>query len=372
LRLAVRHAARHRLRTAASAAAVCTAVAGSMALMLYNAADSTENMLLQPTAPAGQVLLPAQVAAHLTPGRLREIESALPTRASVPLTVVSDRARMAPQSTPGYGGPPAFPSQEVAVGGAELIRAVTGMDAPPSALAVLRDGGAVVFYPSLASAGVLTIGDKARLPATLVPAPEYYTDLPGAVVSDQTATMHGLRTGPGGVIIDTTRTPTAAEIAAANSSVLATQLEADPPVAKPAEVTVGATPSVNTRDYGAMFLILAVVSSMVTLAASAVAVGLATSEMRDDLSTLAAVGADPPLRRRIAAAQAGLLVGIGTLLGVLGGIAPAAGMVSFRPDLDWHIPWLPLAITVLITPGLAVTATALLTRPRLVLIRRIG
>jgi putative ABC transport system permease protein len=374
IRLAARHAARHRLRTAAAAAAVCTAIAGSTALMLYNAADSTENMLLQPNARPGQVLLPTQAAGHLTPGRLHEIESALPTRASVPLTVVADPARLAPQSTPGYGqtGPPAFPSQMVAVGGAELIRAVTGMDAPRTALAVLRDGGAVVFYPSLAPRGVLTIGDRIRLPATLVPAPDYYTDLPGAVVSDQTATKHRLTTSPGGVIIDTTRTPTAAEIAAANSSVLATQMEADPPVVKPAPVAVGATPLVNTRDYGAMFLILAVVSSIVTLAASAVAVGLATSEMRDDLSTLAAVGADPPLRRRIAAAQAGLLVGIGTLLGVLGGIAPAAGMVAFRADLHWHVPWLPLAITVLITPVLAVAATALLTRPRLVLIRRIS
>jgi putative ABC transport system permease protein len=111
---------------------------------------------------------------------------------------------------------------------------------------------------------------------------------------------------------------------------------------------------------------------VVTLAAGAVAVGLATSEMRDDLSTLAAVGAGPRLRRRIAAAQAGLIVGIGALLGVAGGIAPAAGLVAFRRDLEWHVPWLPLVITVLVAPALAVAATALLTRPRLILVRRMG
>ncbi|GAA2394180.1 FtsX-like permease family protein [Dactylosporangium salmoneum] len=374
IRLAARHAARHRLRTAASAAAVCTAVAGSVALMLYNAADSNQSMALQPNARSGQILLSTQVAAHLTPERLREIERALPTRDSVSLTVLADRAHMAPGRPADYGntGVPAFPSQTVAAGGAELIRAITGAAATPAALAALRDGGAVVFYPSLTTDGMLAIGDGTRLPAILVPAPDYYTDLPGAVVSEQTASRLGLKTGPGGVIIDTTRAPTEAELAAANSRVLAAQVETDPSVTDPAQITVGTKRSVNGRDYGAMFLVLAVVSGIVTLAAGAVAVGLATSEMRDDLSTLAAVGADPRMRRRIAAAQAGLLVGIGTLLGVAGGIAPAAGMVALRSDLEWHVPWLPLTITVLVAPVLAVAATALLTRPRLVLVRRIG
>lgn len=110
----------------------------------------------------------------------------------------------------------------------------------------------------------------------------------------------------------------------------------------------------------------------VTLAAGAVAVGLTTAEMRDDMATLAAVGAGSRLRRGIAAAQAGLLVGIGVLLGVVAGVAPAAGMVAFRRDLEWQLPWLPLTVTVLVTPVLAVLATALLTRPRLVLTRRVG
>jgi hypothetical protein len=64
------------------------------------------------------------------------------------------------------------------------------------------------------------------------------------------------------------------------------------------------------------------------------------------------------LRRRVAAAQAGLLVVIGTLLGVFGGITPAAWMVTFRPDRERHVPWLPLAITVLFTPAFSGAATA--------------
>jgi putative ABC transport system permease protein len=62
---------------------------------------------------------------------------------------------------------------------------------------------------------------------------------------------------------------------------------------------------------------------------------------------------------------------LGALLGAVGGVAPAAGMVALRRDLVWDVPWLPLALTVLIAPVLAVLATALLTRPRLVLVRRL-
>jgi len=374
VRLAARHAARHRLRTAASAAAVCTAVAGSMALMLFNAAESTDHLMLQPNARTGQVLVPAQAAAKLTPERLRTVEAALPSRAGVRFAVVAEKAWATVDEAQTYGktGVPADPSLVIAVGGAELIRAVTGADAPQAALEALRRGDAVVFYPSLLTGGVLRVGDDVRLPATLVPAPDYYTDLPGAVMSEQAAARHGLATGPGGIVIDTTRVPTAAEIATANSRVLAAQLEADPAAAGLVQVTVGAKPLDDNRDYSAMFLVLALVSGVVTLAAGAVAVGLATSEMRDDLSTLAAVGAGPRLRRRIAAAQAGLIVGIGALLGVAGGIAPAAGLVAFRRDLEWHVPWLPLVITVLVAPALAVAATALLTRPRLILVRRMS
>ena len=91
VRLAARHAARHRLRTAASAAAVCTAVAGSMALMLFNAAESTDHLMLQPNARTGQVLVPGQAAAKLTPERLRAVEAALPSRAGVRFAVVWKR-----------------------------------------------------------------------------------------------------------------------------------------------------------------------------------------------------------------------------------------------------------------------------------------
>jgi putative ABC transport system permease protein len=372
LRLAVRHAARHRLRTAASAAAVCTAVAGSMALMLYNAADDVESTVLQPDSRVGLVVVPEAAAAHLTPQRQRALAESLPVRAVVPLTLAEATTRQwADGPTYGNTGIPAYVSGRVAIGGAEVIRAVTGADAPPAALQALRDGGAVVFYPWLPVDGQLVVGeDGHRLPAVVVPAPDAFSELPVAVIAEATAKRLGLATRPEGLLVDTTRPPTAAELAAGNSVLLAAQVEATPAVTDPAQAEAGGRKRYG-RDYSAMFLVLAAVSAVVTLAASAVAVGLATAEMRTDLSTLAAVGAGPRLRRRIAAAQAGLIVGIGAILGVVGGIAPAAGMVAFRDNLEWRVPWLPLAITVLVAPVVAVLATALLTRPRLVLVRRL-
>jgi putative ABC transport system permease protein len=369
-RLAVRHAARHRLRTAAAVAAVCTAIAGSMALMFYGAADGAgQGPGGQPNARTGQVLLSAEGAARLTPEQLHAVESVLPARATLPITAVTPEAGTRPSMRPGDGAV-LFPSQLVAVGGAELVRAVTGAEPAPDVTAALRAGKAVAFYPELIFDGHLRIGPDVRIPAVLALAPDYYTDLPGAVLPAGTAARHHLATHRGGVVVETTRPPTAGELAAANARALAAQLEAAP-ATLPAELTVGAVPAERGRDYGPMFVVLAVVSGLVTLAASPVAVGLATSEMRDDLSTLAATGAGPGLRRRIAGVQAGLIVGIGVLLGVVAGIAPAAGMVAFRGDLQWRVPWLPLAVTVLVAPLLAIAGTALLTRPRLVLVRRI-
>lgn len=196
--------------------------------------------------------------------------------------------------------------------------------------------------------------------------------MPGVVISERTAAEHRLTVLDGDIMIDTVRAPTPAALAAVNSIMIAVQLEAGATAAADlAEVVVGAKPDPH-RKFGPMFLVLAVISGLVTLAASAVAVGLATSEMRNDLSTLAAVGAGPRLRRRLAAAQAGLIVGLGALLGVAAGIAPAAGMVAFRGDLSWQVPWLPLTLTVLVAPALAVLLTTVFTRPQLTLVRRLG
>jgi putative ABC transport system permease protein len=376
-RLALRHATRHRLRTAAAVVAVTAGVAGSVALTLYYSAES--NLAArQPDARVGQVVLPAAAAALLTPDDLSGIARQLPTRTVVPIDTIVATARLTPATlaaaTPDQ--PPPQRPATVAVGGAPLIRAITGRDPDQSTVEELARGGAVAFYPEFVTAGTIVLSTSdthaATLPAASTRVPQPYASLPGVVISAPTAARLGLPVRPGPVLFDTTRPPTLTELAAVTTTVLAAQLRAEARApAAPVVPTMGTDP-VSSRRIDPMVYLLAIVSGLVTLAAGGVAVGLATSEMRNDLSTLAAVGAGPRLRRRTAAAQAGLIVGIGAALGLAGGIVPAAGLVAFRPDLTWHVPWWPLAASVLGAPLLAVVATAALTRSRIVLVRRLA
>ncbi len=380
-RLALRHAARHRLRTAASVAAVCAAVAGSTALALFVGADTSSGEATRPALRSGQVLLGPNIAARLSPAQIQEVAAKLAQPRVVNFSTVDNRQAAFHSLTTIADGASAdaiTASTQIAVAGPDLVQAVTGQPASTQVVDVLHRGGAVVFAAELITgetAEILTVDDtspRVQLPAVLVHADAPYSRLPGMVISAPTAAQHRLPTHPGGVLFEPQRPPTATEIDAATSVALAGYVRtarADTPT--PEALTVGVKPVAPGRRYDTMLLVLGVLSAFMTIAGGAIAVALSVAEMRDDLSTLAAVGALPALRRRIAGAQAGLIVGLGVLLGVAAGIAPAAGMVAFRPDLHWNVPWLPLMVAVIIGPLIAVVATTALTRPQLVLIRRI-
>ena len=118
---------------------------------------------------------------------------------------------------------------------------------------------------------------------------------------------------------------------------------------------------------------------MVALIGTFVAVGLAAAEARPDLETLAAVGAEPSVRRRLGAAQAGAIVVPGTALGLLGGVAGGwmltrlSGQTSGASML-WRltIPWGQTTLLGLGIPLLAIAMGYLTTRSRLPLRRRLG
>ena len=153
-RLALRHAARHPLRTGAAVAAVGAAIAGSVGMILFSAADSTPPAM--PSGPVvnrivrtGQVLLASRDAAELTPRDLTAIAARLPLRALVPIRTVPVRPAFSPAAVRAAGPdtPPPDAPQAVAVGGREVIHAVTGRDPDAATLSILRHGGAVSFYP---------------------------------------------------------------------------------------------------------------------------------------------------------------------------------------------------------------------------------
>jgi putative ABC transport system permease protein len=372
-RVAVRHADRHRLRSGAAVAAICAAVAGSTAIIMYFSADTATGAARQPDARPGQVLVPASGAAALSADDQTALRQRMPIRAIVPLSYLPATAAYYGDQAQSADPPPDL-SQTVAVGGPDLVQAVTGRRADAAVQNALERGNAVIFYPVFGQDGRtdITVGDKqVALPATLVATDHFYRRLPAVLVSEQTARRLGAAPSLAGMVLDTFRAPTPEEVTSAQSVVLAAQARTSPTAMNaPAQIRVATTDRQSTTTDPLLY-VLAAVSALVTIVATAVVVGLANIEMRTDIATLSAVGAAPRTIRAIAAIQAAFIVGLGALAGILAGIAPAAGLVALRQDMTWHMAWGPLAVIVIGAPLIALALVAVMRQPKLVLTRRL-
>ncbi|WP_436700740.1 FtsX-like permease family protein [Nocardioides sp. BYT-33-1] len=122
--------------------------------------------------------------------------------------------------------------------------------------------------------------------------------------------------------------------------------------------------------------VLAVLGGVMMLGGTLTATFLALSDARPDLATMAAVGARPRTRRRVAASYA-LVVGlVGALLGAPVGFVP--GIAVSRPLSRGDdgatllaVPWPLLAIVIVGLPLLTAAAVGLCARSRLPLVARI-
>ena len=133
------------------------------------------------------------------------------------------------------------------------------------------------------------------------------------------------------------------------------------------------------QDTAAMMLIVMGVALFVALAATGLSVGLAVADSRADLATLAAVGASPRMRRRVTAAQAGVIAGIGTVSGVTTGLllGYVLGLWQSAEEnfgLMWQtvVPWPQIALLLVALPLLAIGAGWVFTRSRLPVGRRMA
>ena len=173
------------------------------------------------------------------------------------------------------------------------------------------------------------------------------------------------------MLVATSRTPTQAEQEAALAAV---QRVADGSV----YVERGYQ---DTYRIGLVVLVIAAV--VVAIAAAATATGLALADAAPDVATFAAVGASPAVRRRLAAGTALVLAGLGTALGIGAGVLPGLAAVwAQRPSgasgygaftgSGWPlvIPWSSLLVTAAAAPIITALAAGLLTRSRIVLVRR--
>jgi putative ABC transport system permease protein len=119
--------------------------------------------------------------------------------------------------------------------------------------------------------------------------------------------------------------------------------------------------------------------AVLVLIAVFTATGLTLADARPDFATLAAVGAAPGTRRRMAMGTAAVIGISGALLGVLVGLAPGIAVAHPLTEVSYGagssgavvvVPWTMLAGIALAVPLLAVALTGLAVRSRLPMTRR--
>ncbi|MFJ9522012.1 FtsX-like permease family protein [Kitasatospora sp. NPDC101801] len=423
-RLALRDSARNRGRTAPAVAAVMAAVAGAVAVLTFQAgSESAARSGYVASAPSGAVVLKAESVRGPDSLAVSTAKNAAALRTAVEATVpdLGQRADLsvlsygacdstpgsfcgrvqvapAPGNTclapPGPGGidlrcarsAAAEPEdiRDVISGDPAVLHNLLGVDSP-AATKALADGQVVVLNPGYLQDGKVTL-QLTRFGATGPEGNQTSTvSLPGvavtgtaqaarAVMSPAAARAAGLLSVDQQSVWRPARTLTSAEVQRVTSAVVQTG---------PGKLAV-------ERGYqegsgNALVLGLAAAASAVAIAAAAIATGLAATDSRGDLATLAAVGATPGIRRRLSAFQCAVVAAMGASIGALAGLVPAAalqrvqnlgieaklGSGSFRIGSNpLVIPWPELAALVIGLPLLAWVLAAAFTRSRVALARR--
>jgi len=368
LRLAVRDASRHRVRTACAAAAVMAASMGAITIGIGAESQFAERReTYRINAPRGTLMLNAPRAGERGWADLRAAAAkALPgvplipgqqvfTGDGEPLTTV-----VMPDRCDGWCGI-AF---DLPIGDARLLALHQGR-ADPQAAAALAQGKAVVFDRRVMKDGMVTIDlqgastpkrQKLRIPAVRVTAADPL--LIGAVLPPEALTRAGFALKERRLFAahrpaDRPGLERQLSLPTGKADVQVTSGPADPPTA--------------------LFWILLGVGLVLGLGGTFAATGLAAADMRRDLDTVSAVGAPPRVRRLIVAAQAGYVAGLGTSVGAVAGAVMGAAasvpLTAFGDTPDGilaavSVPWLFTAVIVLGLPVLAALVAGLVTRTR--------
>ncbi|MGV9976262.1 FtsX-like permease family protein [Micromonospora wenchangensis] len=422
-RIALRDASRNRSSAAPAISAVMAAVAGSVALGVYVASDDARSQAdWQPGMPPGRVLLlrgDRDGTGPLPPLPLitERVRAELGTDAVLPVAVPGCTQVRHPSAyctvTPVLPAGRACPYDAESYRTAEVrrealadprcvppVRIVSGFYLPAmvddgaalgvlsgapaaevaAAAAVLRAGGVVVTDPRYVVDGRVTVrvdrsvGDSRPPVATTVTLPGHLLrdGLPvdRLVLSPAAAARVGLRTEPVGFAVDTRSAPTTAQLDRVVTALrpllpVTAQIERGPP----------------HSEQRPVLLLLAAGAGVITLGAAGVATGLAAAEGRRDLSTLAAVGASPRVRRMLSLCQAGVIAVVGSALGIAAGLGSALIILTStnrQYAQTWPtqtpypvvVPWQTLGVLVVV-PLVAMLGAGLFTRSRLTVERRL-
>ncbi len=415
LRIALRDASRNRAAAASAVAAVMAAVAGSVALAIFGTVGGQQEATSE--VPLGYAIVQMTSSSELD---LAAIEAAM--RSSLPPITRTHRISRAEclttdptmSCTMTFRQPPdrvcpylaelgdqpltgekaraarrdprcrngGQPQEQVVVADATAIATLTGAtgDDLRRAERTLREGGIVVGGPDFVSGGVATVEVMTSSGDGVMPLSEPKVDYRDArevaahqlttgirndriIVSPALVDSLGLRMTPTEIVAATSRTPTQEE---QDRFVDAMVLrEANGRIEQP----------LQSRPDPVLWVLTAG-AAVITLGATGVATALTGADSKETLVTLAAVGATPWLRRALSLSQAAVIAGLGSTIGVFVGLGAAAGVLAAYnarlastwpsgPELSITVPWLNLAVTLLVVPTIAMAGAGLFTRSRL-------
>lgn len=418
-RIALRDASRNRASAAPAVAAVMAAVAGTVAIGLYIASENeaaragyvpslrygqvavnfqggddgptpdTISDIMRRTLPVDKIYPVTAVGMRCPDGNCQNVSLEVPPASQCPLWNSSGEPTREQREQ--YASDPRCQEQSATANlGLAFVDdgtvLPTLLDVSESeaarAIAALKSGKVVIYDPLYIVDGKVTLavstfdGSKSNVSAEPIrrtfPAYVVKTKFQSGslIMPPSVATSLGVTSEVTGMLATTTRMPTSAEQDAANAAV---------------EGFGFAWVSVE-RGYVDNFQIgliaLAIAGGLITLGASAVATGLAAADGRADLTTLAAVGAAPRVRRVLALSQSGVIAGLGTVLGVIAGFISGSTIIlaqrrqeelqflaNVRPFV---VPWPTLLITIVVVPLVAMLGAGLLTRSRLPIERRLS
>lgn len=421
-RLALRDAARRRAAAAPAIAAVMAAVAGSVAISVYVTGQRAANPpVYERSLPMGTVsmtTMDANTGEYVTApvaSLERVVHTVLPNATAIPVQILSCRGASptglcnASQYLPDDRRCPFQPwdvlskvdqrraladrrcdaltltsavaffgSQPIVTDSRTVVAAVSGLVGHrlEAATAVLRAGGILVSDPEYVENGKALLawddGTGKSHPDRVLTVPAYAVDTdvrwdmpvysPKIVADEHNTTVSA------GILATPERVPSQADADALDA------------------LTLNSTPEVSlyvergfpysSDDKGSVSLLLAAAAAAIALAAAAIATGLAAADSRRDLITLGAVGATPRVRRILSLAQAAVISGTGSLIGVVVGFGAAAAILTGL-NQQWAtiwpkpahypitVPWLNIGIALVAVPLVAMLGAGLLTRSRL-------
>jgi putative ABC transport system permease protein len=359
-RIALRDLARARSRNGPIVTALLAAFAATVALSSYQASVEASNRArYQPSLHADQLLIQGPGFAEAGP----DAAAALGAIASGPMYGVGNDDRgawISPADT--YNPEVPHTTAYLAVVNAELAKAL-GVEAAWPDL----EAGKIVFLSeksfSVDKATVHIVSkpefediDRVVLPASVFVTGLFTDELPAALLSEATFERLGLEPGRS----DTA--PSDRYLIRLGHPVTDDDLgkAASFAAAYPDTQTYGSLPS----DRGANLIRLVMIAGalLFALSVTGIAVALGEAESRPEQRTLLAIGADPRMRRRIAAARAGVIALLGGGLAVPAGLLPVWGLLASRgADMVVPVPEILAALAVL--PLLAIAGTWLLSKP---------